>query len=201
MSPQDPPPSKRPISQSLDFPWPLNPTPQDWADAILALPRADDFRPQVRPSAAQSPTLDWSDPDVWSAYLRPPGQLSDAHPEPDDFDGSQQGQRLRNLPQPSDSSSQAESRPGSAPPTGATHPEGASSAALPKDAVTYPLTWTDGVGVYRWEAPQVAVGADRSVSQTGRWGGAGVISTTNPHGIASTDAPDPQNRSARSHLL
>ena len=63
---------------------------------------------------------------------------------------------------------------------------------LPKGAADYPLTWSDGVGRYEWDAPQVAIDHDSRVTPTGAAGGHGVLSTTNTHGVVSVDVPDPQ---------
>ncbi len=63
---------------------------------------------------------------------------------------------------------------------------------LPPSAVRFPLAWSNGAGSYRWNSAQVAIRPDGSEVPTGNDGGSGVITTTNPNGIATTDATNPR---------
>ncbi len=65
---------------------------------------------------------------------------------------------------------------------------------LPEGAFKYPFNWSNGTGTYQWDAPQIAIDARGTVSPTGTAGGRGSITTTNPHGVASTDFANPQTR-------
>lgn len=193
MTSQGPYPPNPSTSPNLDPLWGRVPTPADWADAIQALPRADDFQPRINPPADLSPSLDWSNPAAWSAYLLPPGQpgwppISDGGADAAGASNIAAGSQLPpNLVTPSGATAPA---PGGT--DSQTQSIGGAPAALPNGAVTYPLTWANGVGSYQWDAPQVAIGTDSSVTPTGQWGGKGSISTTNPDGVASIDAPDPK---------
>jgi hypothetical protein len=50
----------------------FSPTPGDYAAAILALPRSNDFGTWPGIAAQQPLAPDWSNPDDWLPYLRPP---------------------------------------------------------------------------------------------------------------------------------
>ena len=188
----------------VDVPDSIGPAPsygQLVAQAIAALPRSGDFQPAVGPS--DTGVLPWepSDPATLFALLGPIGGARLPLSAPSN------SVNLWNAAFGSSSDDLDRSEPAGTPFAAADFSSDAGAGempspqvsalsgdipTLPKGAFEYPLQWSDGTGTYEWDASQVSIDPQGRQSATGKFGGRGVITTTNPHGIASSDYANSQ---------